>query len=440
MPTPRPTLPSIRSRITRTVLLMAVLWAVLIALLVRQVVHHEVDELMDQGLRESAEVLYSVLAMLHRRQPNDSLSLPHSEYEEHLVWQIIDSETGTCIAQSHLAPSQPLFTDTAPVFRDSPDGEWRIITLTFAENRQHFLLVAQSEKERQEARMETATYTLISALLLGFLVTMGLSWLVRRELRPVTRLSAAIEASDPLDVQHLPALSERLELLPMEHAIRHLGERLAQRIATERAFTAHASHALRTPLAGMDIQLALAIKEAPETLRPRLLRTRQAAARFGRVLGALLTMFRSGSEPQYQQVWLQDLLPALSFPDLEIECPAQQTVWVDPDLLSAVLFNLLDNAQRHGAHHVNWHLTCEAQVYRFTVHDDGEGCSAERLQQLGVALAQQDYRSETGLKGLGLILADLVMRAHRGHFQLLPVNRGFAVLLSWPVVDATHDN
>ena len=44
-------LPSIRRRVTRTLLFIALLWALLVAGLVRQVVHHEVDELMDQGLR-----------------------------------------------------------------------------------------------------------------------------------------------------------------------------------------------------------------------------------------------------------------------------------------------------------------------------------------------------------------------------------------------------
>ena len=51
-------LPSILQRVTRMLLVMALLWALLMSAVVRQVVHHEVDELMDQSLRESAEILH----------------------------------------------------------------------------------------------------------------------------------------------------------------------------------------------------------------------------------------------------------------------------------------------------------------------------------------------------------------------------------------------
>ena len=64
-------------------------------------------------------------------------------------------------------------------------------------------------------------------------------------------------------------------------------------MAHERAFTAHAAHALRTPLAGMDAQLAVALREAPLALQPRLQRVREASGRLQRVLAALLTLFRS---------------------------------------------------------------------------------------------------------------------------------------------------
>ena len=60
-------LPSILQRVTRMLLVMALLWALLMSAVVRQVVHHEVDELMDQSLRESAEILHSVIAVLHQQ-------------------------------------------------------------------------------------------------------------------------------------------------------------------------------------------------------------------------------------------------------------------------------------------------------------------------------------------------------------------------------------
>ena len=425
-------LPSIRRRVTRTLLVIALLWALLVSAVVWQVVHHEVDELMDQGLRESAEVLHSVLAVLHRQGQDQQIAQVHAEYEEHLVWQIIQVQTGEVVRQSHKAPARPLLLTPDPQPRDTADGLWRVMTFPFKNDPQHFLLVAQSGEEREEASTDAVTYTLIGALLMGMLVTALLSLLIRRELKPLSSLSRAVEAYDPLQPETLPRVPERAELLPMAQAIRDLGGRLAQRIASERAFTAHAAHALRTPLAGIDAQLAIALKEAPESLRPRLIRSRAAATRLSRVMQALLTMFRSGHEPQRQTVRLSELLAPLAFGELHIEVASDAPLNADPDLLSAVLFNLLDNAQRHQAQTVWLTAADEAGIHRLRLHDDGQGCPAEPLQQLRDALARQDYGSGSGLKGLGLILADLVVRAHGGQIRLPTVAWGFCVELSWP--------
>ncbi len=425
-------LPSIRRRVTRTLLLISLLWALLVAGVVRYVVHHEVDELMDQGLRESAEVLHSVLAVLHQQGLHQTIAQTHAEYEEHLVWQIIQVQTGKVVGQSHQAPAQPLLLTPDPQPRNTADGLWRVMTFSFQNDPQHFLLVAQSEEERVEARTEATTYTLIAALLMGALVTALLNLLVRRELRPLSSLSRAVEGYDPLQPETTPRVPERAELVPMAQAIRDLGERLAQRIASERAFTAHAAHALRTPLAGIDAQLAIALKEAPESLRPRLTRSRAAATRLSRVMQALLMMFRSGNGPQRQIVQVSVLLAPLAFDSLRLDIDSDAPLDADPDLLSAVLFNLLDNAQRHQAQKLVLSATSEAGINRLRLQDDGQGCPPEQLQQLRNALKHQDYGTGSGLKGLGLILADLVVRAHGGQIQLPTVEQGFCVELSWP--------
>ena len=424
--------PSMLKRIRRTLLVIALLWAVLVSAVVRQVVHHEIDELMDQSLRESAEILHSVLAVLHRQGQDQTPAQSHTEYEEHLIWQIVQVQTGEVAGRSHKAPDQPLLLTYDPQPRNTADGLWRVMTFRFQNDPQHFLLVAQSEEERIEARTEAVTYTLIAALLMGMLVTALLSLLVRRELRPLSRLSRAVKVYDPLQPETMPAVPERAELLPMAQAIRELGGRLAQRIKSERAFTAHAAHALRTPLAGIDAQLAIALKEAPESLRPRLIRSREAAGRLSRVMQALLTMFRSGHEPQRQIVKVSELLSPQAFGDLRIDVSSDRPLEADPDLLAAVLFNLLDNSHRHQAQKVVLIADNEAGLNRLRLHDDGPGCPAELIRRLRDALERQDYDAGSGLKGLGLILADLVVRAHGGRVRLPTVERGFCVELSWP--------
>ncbi|MFM2261516.1 MAG: hypothetical protein RI959_192 [Pseudomonadota bacterium] len=426
-------IPSIRHRVTKTLLGISLIWGVLVAAVVWGVVRHEIDELMDQGLRESGETIYSVLEPAWHTAQKAPQPQQHSAYEEHLIWQIIEVSTGQVVHRSHKAPTTALQTQPQRDLTRSADGQWRVMTMALEHDSTHFLLIAQSEWERGESRTEAVLLTLLGALLMGAFATLMLSLLIRKELQPLSDLSNAVQTHDPLQPGTALPAPQRAELAPMVLAIQGLGQRLAQRVMSERAFSAHAAHAMRTPLAGIDTQLAVAIREAPPTLQPRLMRTRDATRRLSHVMRALLTMFRSGTEPKPQQVSIGTLLSPWSFDRLAIETDGSEVVNADPDLLGAVLLNLLDNACQHHATRIHITRSRSAQgLQTLRLHDDGQGCPPERLQHLRKALQTHDHHPETGLKGLGLILSDLVMQAHGGHVTLADVTQGFCVELQWP--------
>ena len=61
------------------------------------------------------------------------------------------------------------------------------------------------------------------------------------------------------------------------------------------------------------------------------------------------------------------------------------------------------------------------------VHDDGPGVDSARRRELQAAIDAQDYDGRTGL---GLMLADLVARAHGGGLSLPEQASGFAAELN----------
>jgi len=264
----------------------------------------------------------------------------------------------------------------------------------------------------------------LAALSIGLLGHLWLRGRVRQELLPLDRLSERLLDHDPLDAAQSLGRAERAELAPVHAALELLGQRLAQRLANERRVAAHAAHALRTPLAGIDAQLAVALRESTPEGRARLQRVRDASSRLQRVVRSLLELFRLGSEVRRRPVTLGELIASLPMPGLEVRPgDAAATIEADPDLLSGALLNLFDNALRHGARHVDISVPAAGRV---RVADDGSGAEPQRLAQLRDAVRTQNY---DGTTGLGLMLADLVSRAHGGRLELPDTVDGFVAEL-----------
>ena len=261
------------------------------------------------------------------------------------------------------------------------------------------------------------------ALLVGVICALLLRRLLSRELQPIVDMSRAVARFDPINPLDQLAEPQRAELMPMHAAITVLGTRVARHIANERAFAAHAAHALRTPLAGMVTQLAAAQQRGNAEVQPFLARTREAATRLRQVVAALLTLFRSGTEVEPRPIDLQHLVNHLSIGGLRLQIDASAGLMADADLLAAALMNMLDNATRHGAQAVSISSLPLAAGQGIRIADDGPGIDAAHRQRLQAALDAQQYE---GHMGLGLMLADLVCRAHGGRLVLCETERGFA--------------
>lgn len=432
-------LPSIGQRLSRVLVAASLAWSLGVSAVVWVTVHRGIDDLLDNALRESAEVMYGMLAaQAGTLALGDAATLPAPPHTEHLVWQIADGQ-GRVLQRSHQAPLQALGLPGQSGLW-SAGGDWRVCGLQLADRADRAdragtalasgagrsLFVAQRMNERHRWLVGTSLVAAGAALGVGLLCALWLSRRTRRELEPLNALSQAVEQFDPLRPGAQLAQVARAELVPMRAAILSLAQRLAQHVDNERAVAAHAAHALRTPLAGLVVQLATAQRQAPAAIQPALQLARSAADRLGRVVGALLTLFRSGAELQWQAVDLGALLAHLPVAGLMVQTEGPLSVRADPDLLGAALANLLDNAARHGAGTLRLRVQTVQGRTHIVLADDGPGVTAQRLAELQAGLAAQDYESSMGL---GLMLADLVARAHGGQLQLVPTAQGFTAEL-----------
>jgi signal transduction histidine kinase len=409
-----------RTSISRRLLWVTGLGSLLIALAVTAAavltVDAEVGELLDDGLKASAEQLSPLLlesgAMAHP-PPADA------DDELRFAWAWFDT-AGRLVRASPGA--QPVdWRPLAPGFADRQ--HWRLYGLGLPGGR-GLLVVAQTRAERQEVRTEVASHALLAALALAVLGLPLLAWRAQQELRPLRRLADALAGfdatkTDPRELAAQLGPPASAELWPVHDALRQLGERLGARLALEREFTAQSAHLLRTPLAGMEAQLAVAMKELPG--QPRLQRVRDASRRLQHLLLALLRLFRSTPELRREPLDARTLLAGLPLGDLALQDGPPCPLDADAELLAAALLNLVDNAQRHGATRL-W--LAQPRDGALLLTDDGTGLSDAERQALRQRLA-----AGSAEQGLGLRLAQRVAAAHGGGLALPDSREGFAVLL-----------
>lgn len=442
---------SIRSRMAWALAIWSIASGLAVALAVWLTVSLEVDELLDDSLQAAASMLVTYLpqdavgasaasapAVASARAPATSND------NDRFAWQLV-SRDGAVLRRSPLAPQAAWYSVPRAGFSDAPN--WRVYGLPTAHDGQT-LYAAQSRAERQEMGAEAALTTALAALAIGWLAHTWISRRLRRELAPLqalsTRLAGPLAPAGP-DGPLAPlrlGVASRQELQPVHDAIDGLTQRLHQRLLTERAFAGHAAHALRTPLAGIDAQLAVALREAGPAQQPRIARVREAATRLQGVVASLLALFRSAGAVQRRRVDVAALLARLPAAGLRVALPPQGGVVInaDEDLLAAALLNLLDNAVRHGATAVRVSMPA-ADALR--LDDDGPGVDPARRAALLAALAAEPGEvGEVGAApvvaapiglglglGLGLALAARVAQAHGGQLALPEVAQGFAVEL-----------
>jgi signal transduction histidine kinase len=274
---------------------------------------------------------------------------------------------------------------------------------------------------------------------LGAMALGGLgAWFVAgRALRPIDRLSAAAAAIGADD------LSERVRVPPtgdeaarLAQTLNALLARVARAVQEQRDFLADASHELRSPVAALRAELEVALRspQTPRGVRGTLESLQDEADRLARLTDDLLALARADAGRLELVREPTDLTGAALRAHRVLEARAARNgvllelrlapsgVWGDPDRLTQVALNLLDNAVRHTPRGGRVTLGTETRgaAARLVVADEGTGVPTELVPVLFQRFSRGDPARgrEDGGAGLGLAIAAAIAHAHGGSLEL----------------------
>lgn len=410
------------------------------------VMRHELDEVFDSALQETAERLLALAAddMEPRQAEDGNIADPKgSGGSEYLTYQVRLAD-GQIFLRSKDAPTAAF---DAPLTAGFHDTETRRIYTAVSADGQLFLQAADRFSNRREAVRESAVTMLIPLALLVPVSILGIWLVVGRALRPIETLRKSISEKDGGNLAPLKSGRLPKELKPIMDSVNLLLQRLRAALDAEREFTANSAHELRTPLAGALAQTQRLLEELPPgDWNQRTKKIEGALLDLVHLAEKLLQLARadSGIGTQAANVDIRDLLTMivrdhtrsieleerLHFID-EAETPLFRTV--DIDAFGIVMRNLVENALVHGD---------PSKPVIVLIDDDGairvinEGAvvKSNNLDEL----KQRFHRGQTDASGsgLGLPIADKIIKQMGGVLQLFSpaIGRetGFEARISFP--------
>ena len=337
--------------------------------------------------------------------------------------------------------------------------DWRVLTQPVVDQGRlvAILQVLQSEQPAEVALRNLALLIGLAIPLTLLLAVAGGIFLASRALGPIDRITLMAKRMGAED------LSRRLDLPPSQDEVGRLAAtfdqmlgRLDDAFQRQRQFTADASHELRTPLAVLTSQaeVALECSREPAEYKQALTAIRDEAQRMAHLLAEMLTLARAdggaeaiGQEPVTLHDLVDDvvatLVPFAETREVLLEAGeiVATVVQGDQTRLVQLLVNLVENGIKY---------TPEGGQVRLSLRQvDGWACLAVTDTGIGMApehlphLCERFYRvdeaqtRDQGGVGLGLAIADWIVRVHRGRLEVVSTPGTGSTFTVWlPLVDA----
>lgn len=449
---------SIQARLFRFLMISLLGLLMLSGLVTWLVAYRVANEAYDHGLLDP---VMDIVQNVRQDRDGPSVTLSPREQEALLfdgsdrVFFQVRSPSGQWFAggtRDLPAPPEPL-APRMPSFYSATVGGAAVRICAFLTDEGFEVYVAETTNKRDRLVWEVILAGLVPSLMVA-VIAVALVWLgVSHGLAPLRKLRNELQQRSPHDLRPVDESQAPSEVRPAITALNRLLQRVHETSQSQRRFLADAAHQLRTPLAGLQMQLELELRESSSpSLRGTLIKMRDAVLRTGKVTNRLLALARAEQTSTdrrdfarvdiralAERVGTQWISAAISRNiDLGFELEPASVVG-DEALLAEMLANLIDNALRYTPGGGSVTLRCgvvDGDAY-FGVDDTGIGIpEAERKR-----VFQRFYRvagavgEGTGL-GLAIVKEGADMHGASVFISTAPAGSGTSICVTF---DASAD-
>ena len=386
----------------------------------------------------------SVRANDNRAAIADEIKQVANDFGIRIVWVADESQRvlfdsggqwdGT-VAPAAMRPRQAArVIDSVQFFQDGSGQDWVFYTPPLADLDQTFIVLAKPEPPPLSFFGSALIRPIWRSLLIALLLSVALALLIARSVaRPLQRVARAAEAVAGGNYEQTLPIEGPSEVREVANSFNEMARQVQASQQSQRDFVANVSHDLKTPITSIQgwSQALLDGTAGGELVGKSAEIIHTEASRMDRMVRELLdlTHIESGTfKLNKRSVAIGDLIARVCAnfaPQSEAKgvlvhfaIEGNPSAIVDPDRLSQVLSNLLDNALTHTARDGVVRVTAEQkrESLFIRVADTGVGIDAAQLARIFERFYQADRARSHDRRGngLGLSIAKEIVEAHGG--------------------------
>lgn len=377
--------------------------------------------------------------------PEGAREILELDVVDRVYYEVISGSGERLVGNAALpGPPAPARASRAPVYYDARlgDAPIRVLAITpdVAGDHRVIVKVAETQLKRKALASQVLWISLalslalaaVSAAVIWYAIGSGMA-----SIEAAVRKVRSTHAAAPLS----PIPADRgvpQEVVPLVHEINDLIQDLSAAHRLNQRFIADAAHQLRTPLAGLRVQLDFALRESdPQRHRQAINDAVGILARMSRTLHQLLTLAKADEDEAGGPLESAIDIDVLAREEVERRIDDALAAGIDlgyagPDggvmvrgvdqLMREAIGNLLDNALRYsgaGAHVTVGVARQPPQIY---VEDDGPGIAPDERPKVIERFYRTPGMAGDGC-GLGLSIATEIVRRHGGSLVLESASR-----------------
>lgn len=426
-----------------------------------------INNLYDQQMRNSADVLSAFLhfeVAEHSGDDSDHDEEDEEEDEDHEEESIsdelveivskIESDQNVAVYFRLKVDNRTVFTSAAirkfPACTDGfndfeytesegDQSKWRCFRRTHELDQTDNTIVTElfeNVAQRHEAILSLLQSSFLPLFVLPLLVLLVIYWAVRVAMSELRRFSESVQQRSVDNLSRLSNTGKPRELLPVVQSVNELLQRLESGILREKRFTDDAAHELRTPVTSIKLLGQLIQRENKDPrLNNDLLKMHDAINQCQYLIEQLLRIARLQTRQslQKEKVDLVNLVseqlgllaPQITAKQLsvQIDNPVDQLV-VEADRAALVLLvnNLLSNATKFNSDNKSIYIVIGEQT--LTIEDDGAGIPEDDRARIFDRFFRGAATHQISGSGLGLSLAKWIADMHGFELYLTHPRKG----------------